>query len=241
MRRTGPGAGVRSEASSRSPERLCETHTFAGPLTYLPTSALGGSTHAGDPGRPPRRPGRGRRRRPGALPRAVGPHPRRGGRGGAGRGHRPVRRRRRPRRAVPAAHRVDAGRGRAARRSSSRSRSTYDGPDLAVVAEAWGIGARRGGGPAHLAGVRRGVLRLRARASPTCTGDGEARAARAPPGHAPRPGPGRVGGAGRAVDRHLPDRLARWLAAARHHRRRPVGPVPRAAGAAAAGHPGAVP
>ena len=54
------------------------------------------------------------------------------------------------------------------------------------------------------------------------------------------PGCRRVGRARRHLVRRLPDRLARRLAADRHHRRRPVGRRPRRAGAPGPGHPGAV-
>ena len=54
------------------------------------------------------------------------------------------------------------------------------------------------------------------------------------------PGPRRLGRARRHVVRRLPDGVARRLAAARPHRRHPVGPAPQRAGAARARHPGQV-
>ena len=192
----GSGPADRSEASSADhPRGSVKLILSQGLSTYLPTSALGGSTHAADRRSAVAPPWSRPRRRRGALLRAVGPHPGRGGRGGAGRGHGPVRRRRRPRRAVQAAHRVDAGRGRAVRRSWSRSRSPTTGRTSTVVAGGLGRRDRRGGGPAHLAGVRRGVLRLRPglrlphRGQPRRT-----REPHVPRRDAPRPGAGRLGG-----------------------------------------------
>ena len=116
----------------------------------------------------------------------------------------------------------------------------YDGEDLPASPPRSGCAvaavirrAHRGSsGTVAFCGIRAG-LRLSHRAA--------ARAARAPPGDPAHPGAGRGRGAGRAVRRGVPALLAGRLAARRAHRRRAVRRGPRAARAAGARCPGALP
>ena len=117
---------------------------------------------------------------------------------------------------------------------------TYDGADLAFVAEHWGDDARTRWSPAHAAieyvaafcGFAPGFAYL--------SGCPSERAV--PRLDTPRSaGAGRVGGAGRTVVRRLPDRVARAAGGSSARTDAVLWDAdPRAARAAAAGHPGAV-
>ena len=117
--------------------------------------------------------------------------------------------------------RLDARRGARRAASWSRCRSTYDGPDLAFVAEAVGDGTWRRPSRRHAAArVRRGVLRLRARLRlpvRACRRSAPCRGWITAP-----PGAGRVGGAGRAAGAGStrPPRRAAGGCIGTHRRRR---------------------
>ena len=134
---------------------------------------------------------------------------------------------------------VGPGRRAGRRASWSRSRSSYDGEDLADVAERWGtdvdgVVERHTGiefvvafcgfspGFAYLAGLPEELAVPRLDTPRT------------------KVPAGAVGAGGRLV-RGLPDRVAGRLAADRPHRRAALGRRPRATGPAAARHPRAVP
>ena len=117
------------------------------------------------------RPRRGRRRRRGARPRDLGPRGAgRGGRGGPGGADRALRRRRRP--GGARAPGCAPGRRRAScpRATGSRCRSRTTGRTWRSWPRRWGTDVAGVVARHTRDRVRRGVLRLRARASPTCPG-----------------------------------------------------------------------